>query len=70
MPKNKSKTSKNKTSEQAIPVGRDANVNIKKARNGFVISSFGDRGNGFKESTFIAKSKIEAGKIAKRMLKI
>lgn len=43
------------------------NVNIKKANNGFVVSSYPENFNG-KEKVFIAKTSKEAKEIASKLL--
>ncbi len=49
---------------EVIPTNSRKNVNITKAENGYVVSSYGDKG----EKTVIAKNKTEAKKAANKLL--
>lgn len=44
-------------------------VEMKKASNGYIVSSYGDTNGDYREKQFIAKTKGEAKKIATRLLK-
>jgi len=46
------------------PYKPDKNVNIKKASNGYVVSTYTENG----EKTLVAKTKQEANKMAARLL--
>lgn len=48
----------------AMPMNENKSVSIKKANNGFVVSSYTDKG----EKTFIAKTKKEAKGHADKLL--
>ena len=65
MPKKptKMKASKNKSTAETSMSSRKS-VNITKASNGFVVSSYTDKG----EKTLIAKTKKEAKKYADKLL--
>ncbi len=61
----KSKPTRAAKKSVAAPVREHSkNVNIRKAQNGFVVSSFSDG----EDKTMIAKTKSEAKKIAEKML--
>ncbi len=65
MPKKptKGKVVKNKP-VSAMPANSRKHVDVKKANNGYVVSSYSDKG----EKTFIAKTKAEAKKHADKLL--
>lgn len=70
MPKKKAPAKKapskkrNTKAAVAMPMNEHKSVNIKKANNGFVISSYTDKG----EKTLIAKTKKEANAHANKLL--
>lgn len=45
---------------------RSKNVNVRKASNGYVVSSYNDEG----DMTYIAKSKVEVKKYINKLLKV
>ncbi len=58
---------KKKSIDQAVPYPEDSKeVSIKKAKNGYVVSSYSMNGG----TTYIAKNKTEAKKHANKLLKI
>ena len=67
-PKKQSKTKgKSKSNKPAIPVDSNrTSVNMKKVSNGYVVSTYGERG----EKTVIAKTRAEAKDAANKMLGI
>ena len=66
MPKKptKGKVVKRKATVVAMPANSRKHVDVKKANNGYVVSSYSDKG----EKTFIAKTKAEAKKHADKLL--
>jgi hypothetical protein len=55
----------NKAAKTSLSAGSRKHVDIKKANNGFVVSSYSDKG----EQVFVAKNKTEAKKHANKLLK-
>jgi hypothetical protein len=64
MPKKPTKGKATKNKPVAMPESSRKSVNITKASNGFVVSSYTDKG----EKTMIAKTKAEAKKHADKLL--
>jgi hypothetical protein len=58
-------TKKKSKPSQAIPMPSRRTVDIKKATNGFVVSSYGNHG----ETLFIAKTAGDANKFVHKLLK-
>ena len=69
MAKRKVKTTKKRTSRKSdAPIKSDSiSVNLKRARNGYVVSSYSDRLN--KDITYVAKTKAEAKEYLDKILK-
>ena len=64
----KTKTKKKKaTSAMPVSANQYTSVDIRKADNGFVISTYSDKG---KAKTFVAKDKPEMQRISKKLLGI
>lgn len=70
MAKKKGSTGKskgNKVLEDSVPCPTPrVSVDIKKAKNGFVVSQWGDKG----ETTYVAKDQKEANQYVAKLLKI
>jgi len=68
-PVKKQTTKKKRKATSAMPVSANqyTSVDIRKADNGFVISTYSDKG---KSKTFVAKDKPEMQQISKKLLGI
>ena len=64
IPAKKAPSKKKKNTTVAMPMNEHKSVSIKKANNGFVVSSYTDKG----EKTLIAKTKKEAKQHADKLL--
>jgi hypothetical protein len=51
-------------SEAPVLVSQDTNVNMRRAKNGYIVSSFGPKG----DQTFVFRNKMEAKKKANQLL--